>query len=170
MAKLASWIDRVARTAGRIALAISALCLLLCFALIVWSVGMRYFLHQPVPWVDEAVGYLLVAIVMLAAADTLRKGEHVAIDIATQHLGPKGKRLVAGFGLVAILLVAGFFLVEGWQTAAFSRDFGMRSTGYLSMPLWLPQSSIAVGGALLGLAAIAGLARLALGHNPGDDR
>lgn len=165
-----SLFDRFAGRIGRLALAIAAAGVLLCLALISWSVGMRYFLNTPVPWVDEAVGYLLVAIVMLAAGDALRKGDHIAIDILTQRLGPAGKRGVALLGLLSVLLVAGFFLIEGWQTAVFSRDFGLHSPGYLSMPIWLPQSLIAVGGTLLGLAAIAALARLFIGRPPLDDQ
>lgn len=163
-------LDRLVGGVCRLALVMSAAAVLLCLALISWSVGMRYFLNAPVPWVDEAVGYLLVVIVMLAAGDALRKGDHIAIDILTQRLGPAGKRAVAALGLLSVLLVAGLFLIEGWQTAAFSRAFGLRSTGYLSMPIWLPQSFIAVGGLLLGLTCVAALARLFIGRPPLDDQ
>jgi TRAP-type C4-dicarboxylate transport system permease small subunit len=166
----AVWLlDRLVGRICRLGLALSAAAVLLCLLLISWSVAMRYFLNAPVPWVDEAVGYLLVAIVMLAAGDALRKGDHIAIDLLTQRLGPTGKRVLAALGLLSVLLVAGLFLIEGWQTAVFSRDFGLRSSGYLSMPIWLPQSVIAVGGALLMLACIAGLARLLIGHPPVDE-
>ena len=44
-------------------------------------------------------GYLLVASVMLAAADALFGGEHIAVDIVTERLAPRGKRIAFLFGL-----------------------------------------------------------------------
>src|SRR3712207_7614979 len=47
--------------------------------LVCYSVVMRYFLGRPQPWVDEAVGWLLVVIVMLAIPEVQRRGDHIGI-------------------------------------------------------------------------------------------
>ena len=71
-------------------------------------------------------------------------------------------------GLIAVLAVGMALLIGGWQTAAFSALLGIRSTGYLDMPIQYPQAAVPLGGAILALAAIAGLLRMARGAPPTD--
>ena len=150
----------------RLGVAMGAILLLISLALVGYSVFMRYFMNQPIVWVDELVGYLLVGLVMLAAGNALIRGEHIAVDLITSRLGPKGQRLSAVAGLIAVLAVGTALLIGGWQTAAFSALLGIRSTGYLDMPIQYPQAFVPLGGAILALAAIAGLLRMARGAPP----
>jgi len=149
--------DRLVAWLATLGLALAAIALLTSLALIVYSVAMRYFVNQPQAWIDEAVGYLLVASVMLAAAAALRDGEHICVDIITEKLSSKGQRLIAFAGTIAVAVAAALVLVEGYGTVEFSRMVGLRSNGYLALPLWVPQLLIPIGAALLGLAAIAAL-------------
>ena len=64
-------LDRLVRALARLGVVLAAASLLVSMALIGYSVVMRYFLNQPIAWVDELAGYLLVGSVMLAAADAL---------------------------------------------------------------------------------------------------
>jgi len=43
-------------------------------------------------WVDEVVGFALVAVVMLAAAQVLRRGEHISVDLLVGRLPAEGRR------------------------------------------------------------------------------
>lgn len=147
---------------------LAAALLLVSLALVAWSVLMRYFLNQPIPWVDELVGYLLVGLVMLAAADALRRGEHISVDLVTERLGPGGRRLTAAAGQLAVLVAGVALVVGGWQTAAFSKLLGIYSTGYLAVPIYLPQLLIPLGGLLLAVAASVGLLRMAVGQSATD--
>jgi TRAP-type C4-dicarboxylate transport system permease small subunit len=149
--------DRVVAWLATLGLALAASTLLTSLALIVYSVGMRYFLNKPEAWVDEAVGYLLVASVMLAAAAALRDGEHICVDIVTEKLSSRGRRVIVFAGLIAVAVTAALLVFEGYGTVEFSRMVGLRSNGYLALPLWIPQLLIPIGAALLGLAAIAAL-------------
>jgi C4-dicarboxylate transporter DctQ subunit len=149
--------DRVVGWLSMLGLALAASTLLTSLALIVYSVGMRYFVNRPEAWVDEAVGYLLVASVMLAAAAALRDGEHICVDIVTEKLSSRGRRLIALAGLIAVVATAALLVLEGYGTVEFSRMVGLRSNGYLALPLWIPQLLIPIGAVLLGLAAIAAL-------------
>lgn len=146
---------RVVDVLARIGIALAAISLLASMALIGYSVVMRYGINQPVPWVDELVGYLLVACVMFAAADALRHGEHIAVDILTERLSPRGKRRSALLGLVAVGASALLLVVEGWDMVAFSHMVGLLSNGYLAVPMWIPQAPVPIGAVLLLLAAIA---------------
>jgi TRAP-type C4-dicarboxylate transport system permease small subunit len=119
---------------------------------------MRYFLNHPIAWVDELVGYLLVASVMLAAADALHEGEHIAVDILTEKLSRRGRRRVLLFGLAAVALCGALLAFEGYDMVSFSRMVNLLSNGYLAVPMWVPQLAVPVGALMLIGAAIAGFA------------
>ena len=103
--------DRIVAWLATLGLALAASALLTSLALIVYSVGMRYFVNQPQAWVDEAVGYLLVASVMLAGAAALRDGEHICVDIVTEKLSSRGRRIIAFAGWLFILLASGWIYI-----------------------------------------------------------
>jgi TRAP-type C4-dicarboxylate transport system permease small subunit len=147
-------IDRLVRALARLGIALAALALLASMFLIGYSVVMRYFLNQPAAWVDELAGYLLVAAVMLAAADALLEGEHIAVDILTERLSARGRRWTALGGLVAVALSAALLTVEGADMVGFSRMVGLMSNGYLAVPMWLPQLLVPAGAALMLAAAV----------------
>ena len=148
-------VERLIHWLCALGVAIAAVAILLSLALIGYSVVMRYFVNDPVPWVDELVGYLLVVSVMLGAGEALRRGEHISVDIVTERLGPRSKRIAQLFGVAAVALTAAILVWEGWATVAFSRMAGVISNGYLATPMWLPQLAVPVGSAILLLTAIA---------------
>lgn len=152
------FLDRAIGALATLGVALAAIGLIASMFLIAYSVVMRYFLNQPVSWIDELVGYLLVASVMLAGADALRHGEHIAVDIVTERLGPRGRRAIALAGLAAVALAAALLTVEGADMVAFSRTVGLLSNGTLAVPMWIPQLAVPVGAALLGAAAVVGFA------------
>lgn len=147
-------IDRLVRALARVGVALAAAATLVSMVVIAYSVVMRYFLNHPTPWVDELVGYLLVASVMLAAADTLFRGEHIAVDVLTERLAGRGRKIIALVGLASVAVIAGLLAWEGVDMVGFSRMVGLRSNGYLATPMWLPQLAVPVGAALLGVAAL----------------
>ena len=149
-----SRIEWLARLSARIALGCSAFALLTSLAAIAYSVIRRYVFGAPVAWTDELVGYLLVASVMLAAADALFAGEHIAVDLLTERLRVRGKRLAFLFGLVAVAASALLLAFEGIGTVQFSRQVGLRSNGDLALPMWIPQLLVPIGALLLMLAAV----------------
>jgi len=168
---------RLSRLTGAIvqgAIALAAVGMLVSLALIGWSVVMRYVFNQAPVWVDDAVGFLLVATVMLAAAQTLRRGEHIGVDVFTDRLAPRAARRAQIGAVVAVLLVAVILVVNGWQTAMQSRQFGVVTEGQIEWPVWWLMLLMPLGGALMGLVAVELLWRLALGlpvartHAPAD--
>ncbi len=96
---------------------------------------------------------------MLAAADALLEGEHIAVDIVTERLAARGKRLTLLVGLVAVALSALLLAVEGCDMVAFSRMVGLMSNGYMAVPMWIPQLLVPIGAALMLLAAVVALRR-----------
>ncbi|MEO5765196.1 MAG: TRAP transporter small permease [Casimicrobiaceae bacterium] len=165
-----SMFGRLVRRLSRLGIAVAALSLLTSLALVVYSVAMRYVFNLPVPWVDELVGYLLVACVMLAAADALIEGEHIAVDAVTERLSARGRRWTLIAGMVAVAASALLLVVEGWGMVAFSRMVDLLSNGYLALPMWIPQAFVPVGAVLLLLAALVVLVDALQGRPPPGDR
>jgi TRAP-type C4-dicarboxylate transport system, small permease component len=146
------------------AMALSAIGTLLSLALIGWAVIMRYFFNAAPVWVDEVVGHLLVAIVLLAAAQTFRRGEHIGVDILVEQLPPVGKRWALAWAAIVSGLVALVLIVNGWQTAALARTLGLVTEGHLEWPTWWLMLLMPLGGALLLLAAAETLWRACTGQ------
>jgi TRAP-type C4-dicarboxylate transport system permease small subunit len=146
------------------AMALSAAGLLLSLGLIGWAVVMRYVFNAAPIWVDEVVGFLLVAIVLLAAAQTFRRGEHIGVDLLVGRLAPTGKRWALGWAAVVTACVALVLIVNGVETAMLARMLGLLTEGHLEWPTWWLMMLMPVGGALLLLATIESLWRAITGH------
>ena len=145
------------------AMALSAICVLVALALIGYSIVVRYFVGAPSLWIDEVVGFLVVGIVMFGAACALREGRHIGVDLITEMMSPRWQRWAQVWSMSVVLVLSVFLIVNGWQTAMFSKSIGMVTQGYLELPLYQLQLLIPLGGFLLALAAIDSLLRLACG-------
>lgn len=155
----AYWPLAVADAISMAGSAVGAALIVVVLAVTAVSVFSRYVLARPLLGVDEGTGFLVVAIVMFGAAEALRRGDHIRIDLVFDAAGPRLRRLLELWSQAAVLLFAVLLFRTAWHTVTFSRSFGAYSDGYLELPLWIPQSALLVGAALLGLQAAAGLLR-----------
>jgi TRAP-type C4-dicarboxylate transport system permease small subunit len=148
------------------AIGLAAAGLLLSLALIGWAVVMRYVFNAAPVWVDEIVGFLLIAMVMLAAAQTLRRGEHIGVDVLVGRLSQRGQRWVRAWAALATIAVTLVLIVNGWQTAMLAQTLGLLTDGHLEWPTWWLMMLMPVGGALLLAAALEALWRALAGLPP----
>ncbi len=162
-------ISRAMRGLARVGIVLAAIALIASMFLVCYAVVMRYFFNQPPAWVDEVVGYLLVAAVMLAGADALLQGEHIAVDILTDRLGPAGRRITLLAGLVAVAASGVLLVNEGRDMVSFSRMVELKSNGFLATPMWIPQLLVPVGAVMLTLAAIVSFIEAWRGEAPPVD-
>jgi TRAP-type C4-dicarboxylate transport system permease small subunit len=145
-----AWLDRIVWAGG----VLSAFVILYILALTAIAVVWRYVLESPIRGVDEQIGFLVVAVVMAGAAEALRRNDHISVDIITTKVPPPVQRALAAFGHAAVALFSIVLLVTAWRTVSFSYSFQAYSPGDLQIPMWLPQSAMLVGAALLLLVAI----------------
>lgn len=164
--RASSFPERAAAAISRLGGALSSLLILVILIITAVSVFNRYFLGRPLMGVDEATGFLVVAIVMFGAAEALRRGDHIRIDLLFDRVGPRARWWLELWSLASVIVFAGLLLVTSWHTVMFSRQFGAYSTGYLSLPMWIPQSTMVAGAVLLGLAALAAMLRLFAERRP----
>jgi TRAP-type C4-dicarboxylate transport system permease small subunit len=140
--------------------AIAAALVLFTLAVTGYAVVLRYVFGAPLTWADELSGYLVVAIVMFGAADTLLRGEHISVDLLTGRLDGLARRVVDLWAMLAAALFACALGYSAFLMLRFSINLGMYSEGYLEVAMWKPQAPMLIGAALIGLAALARIVTL----------
>jgi TRAP-type C4-dicarboxylate transport system permease small subunit len=132
---------------------------------IVGSVVARYVFHAPQPWIDKVAGWLVLALVLLAAPEAQRRFEHIGVDVAVGRMGPRLARAAHVVGAASVVAVSGILLWAGWETVAFSHMVGL-VTDVAEIPEWWVQLLLPVGAAVLLLVSLAQLMVLLMGGTP----
>lgn len=154
-ARTASLAVRLANRLTWLGGVLSTLLILIVFAIVVYAIFQRYVIDRSLLWADEMIGYLLVALIMLGAAEALRKGDHIAIDLVSSAAGSRAGKLL---GLIGNLSVAVFAVIMGWsawRSISFARAFGSYSVGYIEIQTWIPMLPMLLAAVLLVIAALA---------------
>ncbi|WP_161993450.1 TRAP transporter small permease [Muricoccus nepalensis] len=156
---------RAVALVSRLACWLASLSTLVCLGLIGASVVARYVFQTPLPWIDKVAGWLVLALVLLAAPEAQRRFEHIGVDVAVGRMGPRLARAAHLAGAASVALVAGILLWAGWETVAFSRMVGL-VTDVAEIPEWWVQLLLPVGAAVLLLVSLAQCAVLVAGGVP----
>ena len=139
----------------RTGMILGSVLVLVTILIVVYSVFMRYVINIPQTWTDELVGYFLVATVMFGVAETLRKNDHIAVDLISAKLNSKNRRYVNIWGMIAVILLSMAMFYSSYQMVGFSYSVNLISDGYVEVPMWIPQFSLLIGyGFLLLLSLI----------------
>lgn len=144
---------------SRLGAALGSLATIVTLVLVAVSVVARYGFGRPLPWIDEVAGWLVVALVMFAAAEAQRRGEHIGIDPPPRLAASRLGAALGVLGVLSVLATAAILLREGIETVQFSRMVGI-ATNIEGVPIWWLHALIPIGAALLGLVALAQLAGL----------
>jgi TRAP-type C4-dicarboxylate transport system permease small subunit len=138
-------------------------------ALVVAQVGGR-LAGVLVPGADDLAGYALTASSFLALAHTLRAGGHIRLTMLIRKAGRGQRRLLEAGCLTFAALVTGYFTYHVVDMAWDAYRFGERSQGILSVPLWIPQSVMALGAVVLFVAFVDDLVVVVRGGVPSYER
>jgi TRAP-type C4-dicarboxylate transport system permease small subunit len=145
--------------AGLIALAVVVVCEM---------VFVRYALNGTTIWQTDFVTYCLIAATFVGSSYVLMTHGHVNVDILPHYLGARGKRALAIFGLVVVLLFAAITTVLTFQFWKEAYDQRWVSDTMWRARLWIPYASMPIGLALLTLQCVADLITLVSGPLPAD--
>ncbi|KJZ18607.1 TRAP transporter small permease [Loktanella sp. S4079] len=111
-------------------------------------------LPSTIPSYADFSGFMLAASTFLAMPYTFRSGGHIKVSLITARL-PRAAQLwaeIAALGAAAFL--TGFAVYFIGVLIAESIHYGDVSNGSVPIPLWIPQSTMGVGMALLCLAIV----------------
>jgi TRAP-type C4-dicarboxylate transport system permease small subunit len=158
-------LDGVYRICGGLA----AFFVFLIAALVVAQVGGR-LAGVLVPGADDLAGYALTASSFLALAHTLRAGGHIRLTMLIRRAGRGQRLLLESGGLAFGAIVTGYFTYHVVDMAWDAYRFGERSQGILSVPLWIPQSVMALGAVVLFVAFVDDLVVVVRGGVPSYER
>jgi TRAP-type C4-dicarboxylate transport system permease small subunit len=120
-------------------------------ALIAIAVISRRVFNSPLLITEEIAGYMMVAIVFLGLAYTMKMDGHVRADILLSHLPRRARAVLETIATLLALGFAGVLVAGTWRLVAEFFTQRTLSFHYLQTPLWIPGSLLVIGTALLGL-------------------
>lgn len=126
---------------------------------ITYDALMRYVFAAPTSWSLEINSFLIVYLAVMTAADTERRGEHIAIALLGERLGGRWPRLLAA---VVALVGAGFCGIMTWRGGMMAYDawsYGERVSSSFGTPIVLPYAMLPIGFGALGLQFLINVGR-----------
>lgn len=117
-----------------------------------------------IPSYADFTGFFLAASTFLALAYALRAGGHIRVTLLIGRLPDSMHRMTE---IVVVLIALAMSAYATWYLVLLvfeSAEFGDRSSGMISVPLWVPQLPVALGLGILSLALADELIGLLRGH------
>ena len=103
---------------------------------------------------DDLTAWFCAASAFLPLAHTFKRGELVRVGLLLEHLQPAARRYAELFSLGSAAVFVGYmawsvthFVYESWEINDVAQ-------GMLPLPMWIPQSSFAVGVIILFVAIV----------------
>jgi TRAP-type C4-dicarboxylate transport system permease small subunit len=115
---------------------------------------------------DEFIGWCMVAVSFLALAHTFRSAEMIRVGLLIDRFSGRKRWYFEIFSLVSGSILVGYFAWFAYRMTYFSWLISEPSQGVIVIPIWIPQSAMAVGLIILFIAFIDELIHVARGGAP----
>jgi TRAP-type C4-dicarboxylate transport system permease small subunit len=145
--------------------AIGAIFVLLICVLMIGQSVLRQF-NVATGAVNDMVAWSCAAASFFAMAHAFKHGDFVRVTLLLEKLGPVVRRR---FEIVCLAIAAVAVGYLAWWANRFTYDswrFNEVAQGLLPMPIWIPQSSFAIGSILLFIAVVDELVIVLRGRKP----
>ncbi len=119
-----------------------------------------------IPSYSDFTGFFLTAASFFALTYALREGAHIRVTLVIQHTTGRLRQAIEFFCVSLAFSVAVYFC---WYTALLvyeSYTYNDLSSGIIAVPIWIPQSSMVLGLAILSIALLDDLVALLRGNHP----
>jgi TRAP-type C4-dicarboxylate transport system permease small subunit len=113
-----------------------------------------------IPSYAEFAGFFLAASSFLALASTIRHGAHIRVLLVISRFSGRARRVLEIWCVAVGTAVSAYF---AWYTLLLvgeSFEYNDLSPGIVPVPLWIPQSAVALGLVILTIAFVDDLVRL----------
>ncbi|HEY7609319.1 MAG TPA: TRAP transporter small permease [Alphaproteobacteria bacterium] len=130
---------------------VAAFFLIMTLVWVLVGIGGRFF-NFYVRGTDAYAGYAMAGCAFLALAHTLKRGEHIRVELVLQKAGPRLRRALQLWSYGAATLLAALFAFYSVRLAWQSYTFNDVSTANDATPLWIPQIGMAIGTIVLFVA------------------
>ncbi len=101
---------------------------------------------------DDFAGFCMAASSFLGLAHTYRRNEHIRVALLVERFSGRTRQLLETLCLAASTFLVGYFAWYAADMAVTSRAINDVSQGLVAVPLWLPQSGMALGLAIMTIA------------------
>ena len=122
----------------------AAVALLVIVGICAINVTRRYIFGLAWSWAEEAMVYLMIYIVFAGAVTVTWRNTHMRIELIIDRLSPFARSIVV---LLSTLLTVGVLgTMSYFSSLVVMTLYGFdQKTDALEMPMWIPQSFIAIG-------------------------
>jgi len=107
---------------------------------------------------DDFAGFCMAASSFLGLAHTYRRNEHIRVALVVDRFSGGTRRVLETLCLTASAFLIGFFAWYAIDMAWTSHVINDVSQGLIPVPLWLPQSGMALGLLIMAIALLDDLA------------
>lgn len=121
------------------------------FVLMITQVLLRYVIHSPIIWIEEAAAYLLPLLALWGTAVCLRHGSHIKVDFILEAM-PRRLRQIISIGILLLIL---YFALKLVQAGLVLMELGRNELAVSqAFSLYWPRLSIVIGGVLIMVQAV----------------
>lgn len=141
---------RIGNTIADVFASSAAFALLVIVGICAINVTRRYIFGAAWSWAEEAMVYLMIYAVFAGAVTVTWRNTHMRIELIIDRLPAKARATTVCCGLLLAIAVLATMCYFSSQVVMTLYSFDQR-TDALEMPMWIPQSIIAIGFGLFGL-------------------
>jgi TRAP-type C4-dicarboxylate transport system permease small subunit len=113
----------------------------------------RYGFGRSLAGGDEIQVYIMVAMAFLGAGVVASRNAHLRMDVLARRLPPRFRLALRVTESAALVLLAGFTLVQSCRYSAQMALIG-RTSDLAGIPMWIPHGTVALGFAVLALVSV----------------
>ena len=146
--------DRLLGVVTKTAALLAGLCILATAFMVTYEIIMRGIFHSPTSWVMEISTYFIIAAGFLGMAYTLRRHGHIHVDILTSRLPASMQRVFEVVTTLVEIPLLYVCMTESMDYVTMSYEMNKLSPSILKVPLFIPQTFMVIGFALLFLELI----------------
>jgi TRAP-type C4-dicarboxylate transport system permease small subunit len=150
------------RRLGAIVESVAAVLLAVVVVIVLVQVFGRYVLRISLTWPEELARYVLVWLMFFGVAAAAATRSQIVVDTLVELVSPRVRRVLEWIGALAGVVAVGVLV---WTSQPLFGPASRSTSPATGIPSFWIYLAIPVGGALLGLFALADLGRL-LGKEP----
>ena len=139
---------------------------LIAILLLMMGLSLGRPLGIDIPSGDEFAAWCMAAMAFLGLAYTFKSGDMIRVGLLIDRFEGRTKRIIEIVSLVTALGFTAFFAWHALEFIRLSYVLNDRSTGVVSIPLWIPQLGYVGGLVLLTIAFLDELVHVLLGGAP----
>lgn len=146
---LRRWLDYLYSAAA----VLGAVCIaLICALMVAQSLGRQFGFTTGA--VNDIVSWLCAAAAFFTMAHAFKHGDFVRVTLLLEHVQPPTRRVLELVSLFVAVCAVAYLAYWACRFTYQSWEFKELAQGLLPLPIWIPQSSFALGAVLLLVAVV----------------